>query len=48
MHDGPFRFTDGEVSEVRWVTRQELTELMAAEPFVPDNPAVLLPLLRWP
>ena len=48
VHDGPFRFTDGEVSEVRWVTRQELTELMAAEPFVPDNPAVLLPLLRWP
>ena len=48
VHDGPFCFTDGEVSEVRWVTRQELTELMAAEPFVPDNPAVLLPLLRWP
>jgi isopentenyldiphosphate isomerase len=47
-HDGPFRFTDGEVSEVRWVTRDELERLLATETFVADNPAVLLPLLRWP
>lgn len=45
VHDGPFTFTDGEIAEVRWVTRAELTELMASEPFVPDNLALLLPLL---
>ena len=31
VHDGPFCFTDGEVSEVRWVTREELTELMGGQ-----------------
>ena len=45
VHDGPFTFTDGEIAEVRWVTRAELTDLMAAERFVPDNVALLLPLL---
>lgn len=45
VHDGPFAFTDGEIAEVRWVTREELTALMAAERFVPDNLALLLPLL---
>lgn len=45
VHDGPFTFTDGEIAEVRWVTRPQLTELMAAERFVPDNVALLLPLL---
>ncbi len=45
VHDGPFTFTDGEIAEVRWVTRNELTDLMAAERFVPDNVALLLPLL---
>lgn len=45
VHDGPFTFTDGEIAEVRWVTRAELTELMASEAFVPDNLALLLPLL---
>ena len=45
VHDGPFTFTDGEIAEVRWVTRDELTVLMAAERFVPDNLALLLPLL---
>jgi len=45
VHDGPFTFTDGEIAVVRWVTRDELTVLMAAERFVPDNLALLLPLL---
>ena len=45
VHDGPFTFADGEIAEVRWVTRAELTALMAAERFVPDNVALLLPLL---
>ena len=47
-HDGPFTFTDGEVSEVRWVSQAELHQLLATEPFVGDNPVVLLPLLHWP
>ena len=45
VHDGPFTFTDGEIAEVRWVTRAELSRLMAVERFVPDNVALLLPLL---
>lgn len=45
VHDGPFTFTDGEIAEVRWVTRAQLTELMTTERFVPDNVALLLPLL---
>ena len=46
VHDGPFRFTDGEIAEVRWVNRAQLAQLMAAEPFVPDNIALMLPLLH--
>lgn len=46
VHDGPFQFTDGETDEVRWVDRDELDELLATESFVPDNLALLLPLLR--
>ncbi len=42
IHDGPFTFTDGEISEVRWVNVDELTALMATERFVPDNVALLL------
>ena len=45
VHDGPFTFTDGEIAEVRWVTRAELGALMTRERFVPDNVALLLPLL---
>ena len=46
VHDGPFQFTDGEIEEVRWVDRPELETLLATESFVPDNMALLLPLLR--
>ncbi|MDO8364293.1 MAG: NUDIX domain-containing protein [Actinomycetota bacterium] len=45
VHDGPFTFTDGEIAEVRWVDGTQLTELMHRERFVPDNVALLLPLL---
>ena len=45
VHDGPFTFDDGEVTEVRWVDADELDRLMAGEPFVPDGPVLLLPLL---
>ena len=47
-HDGPFRFTDGEVAEARWVDREALDALRATAPFVPDNVALLLPLLTLP
>ena len=46
VHDGPFEFTDGEISEVRWVTRSELRDLRKRECFVPDNVALLLPRLE--
>ncbi|MEQ1873541.1 MAG: NUDIX domain-containing protein [Ilumatobacteraceae bacterium] len=46
VHDGPFEFTDGEIAEVRWVDRDDLETLLASESFVPDNVALLLPLLR--
>ena len=45
-HDGPFTFTDGEISEVRWVDRAALDMLVASERFVPDNLMMLLPLLE--
>ncbi len=45
VSDGPFACTDGEIAEVRWVDRAALDELMATEQFVPDNLALLLPLL---
>ena len=46
VHDGPFRFVDGEVSEIRHVTASELDELAARAPFVPDSWAMVLPLLE--
>ncbi len=46
VHDGPFTFTDGEIAEVRWVDGAGLQSLMATERFVPDNVALLLPLLH--
>ena len=48
VHDGPFTFTDGEIAEVRWVGRDEFDVLLDTEAFVPDNVALLLPLLRAP
>lgn len=45
ISDGPFVFTDGEIAEVRWVDHAGLDVLLASERFVPDNLALLLPLL---
>jgi 8-oxo-dGTP pyrophosphatase MutT (NUDIX family) len=45
--DGPFHFTDGEVTEARFVTPAELVDLRAAAPFCPDSVAVALPLIGW-
>ena len=42
---GPFAFTDGEVSDAWWVTRDEFEELRRRELFLPDSLALLLPLL---
>ncbi len=42
VDDGPFRFADGEVVEVRWVDAAGLAALRAAASFVPDS-ARLLP-----
>lgn len=46
VHDGPFEFSDGEVSEVRWVTFAELDAMRTTHSFLPDSIALLLPLLR--
>ena len=43
VHDGPVRFVDGEVCEVRWLDRTSFEALVATEPFVPDS-LVLLPI----
>jgi 8-oxo-dGTP pyrophosphatase MutT (NUDIX family) len=44
---GPFRFLDGEVAEAWWTGRDELTELLGREKFLPDSVRLLLPLIRW-
>ena len=45
VHDGPFRFVDGEVAEVRRVTASELHSLARETSFVPDSWTMVLPLL---
>ena len=45
VHDGPFRFVDGEVAEIRRVTASELHALARQTDFVPDSWAMVLPLL---
>ena len=45
VHDGPFRFDDGEIVEARWVTFAELEMMRCSEHFLPDSIAMLLPLL---
>jgi len=46
VHDGPFAFTDDEVVEARFVTLDQLADLLATQPFVPDSRAMVLPFLR--
>lgn len=45
VHDGPVRFVDGEVAEIRHVTASELHLLAREAKFVPDSWAMVLPLL---
>ncbi len=47
VHEGPFAFADGEVTEVRWVTREELQAMAAEHRFLPDSWAMMLPLLGF-
>jgi isopentenyldiphosphate isomerase len=45
VHDGPYRFDDGEVTEVRLVDCAGLAELLATERVLPGSVAMLLPLI---
>ena len=45
MHDGPYRFEDGEVAEARLVDAAGLAALLATERFLPGSVAMLLPLV---
>jgi isopentenyldiphosphate isomerase/uncharacterized protein YqgV (UPF0045/DUF77 family) len=45
VHDGPFRFDDGEVAEARFVTPDELSELIAVERFLPGSLRMIAPAI---
>jgi isopentenyldiphosphate isomerase len=45
VHDGPYRFDDGEVTEARLVDGAGLAELLATERVLPGSVAMLLPLI---
>ena len=45
VHEGPFRFADGEVSEAWWSTGAELRAMRGDSDFLPDSLALLWPLL---
>jgi isopentenyldiphosphate isomerase len=44
--NGPFQFTDDEITEAHWVTAGELDIWLSAKPFLPDSIALVLPRLR--
>lgn len=46
MDNGPFQFTDDEITEAHWVTAEELDIWLSAKPFLPDSVALVLPRLR--
>ena len=45
VHDGPFTFGDGEITEARFVAPLELAELVATEPFLPGSLRMIAPLI---
>ncbi len=45
VHDGPYRFDDGEVTEARLVDAAGLTELLSTERVLPGSVAMLLPVI---
>jgi len=46
VDNGPFQFTDDEITEAHWVTAEELDIWLSAKPFLPDSVALVLPRLR--
>lgn len=46
VDNGPFHFTDDEITEAHWVTAEELDIWLSAKPFLPDSLALVLPHLR--
>jgi 8-oxo-dGTP pyrophosphatase MutT (NUDIX family) len=46
VHDGPYRFDDGEVTEARLVDAAQLRSLLEAESFLPSSIAMLFPLIE--
>ena len=47
VSEGPFTFTDGEISEAWWVSRDDLRVAIDRDRFLPDSLALVLPLIRW-
>jgi 8-oxo-dGTP pyrophosphatase MutT (NUDIX family)/uncharacterized protein YqgV (UPF0045/DUF77 family) len=43
VHDGPYRFDDGEITEARLVTADELMSLRRTQRFLPGSLAMVLP-----
>jgi isopentenyldiphosphate isomerase len=43
VHDGPFTFDDGEITETRFVTPAELAELVSMVPFLPGSLRMIAP-----
>lgn len=41
VHEGPFRFDDGEVTDTRWLPLAELAAFVAANPVPPDSAAIV-------
>jgi isopentenyldiphosphate isomerase len=46
VDNGPFQFTDDEITEAHWVSAEELDIWLSAKPFLPDSVALVLPRLR--
>lgn len=44
--NGPFVFSDGEITEAHWVAPGELMTWLRAKPFLPDSVALVLPRLE--
>lgn len=45
VHDGPYVAVDGEVAELRLVTREQLRDLLRREHFLPSCRGMILPLV---
>ena len=43
--EGPFTFSDGEITEAHWVSPEELPVWLGAKQFLPDSLALVLPRL---